>query len=91
MKRLFFPWKTKEKKARFARAPHDYTDTMKNDFEFIFHCISVSSDARMSFEPGVKHTMQNLVWGGGKGWTARHIDYYVPGLGPLLLRGGFGT
>ena len=22
MKRLFFPWKTKEKKARFARAPH---------------------------------------------------------------------
>ena len=23
MKRLFFPWKTKEKKARFARAPHD--------------------------------------------------------------------
>ena len=22
-KRLFFPWKTKEKKARFARAPHD--------------------------------------------------------------------
>ena len=45
----------------------------------------------MSFEPGVKHTMQNLVWGGGKGWTARHIDYYVPGLGPLLLRGGFGT
>ena len=26
MKRLFFPWKTKEKKARFARAPHDDTD-----------------------------------------------------------------
>ena len=24
MKRLFFPWKTKEKKARFARAPHYY-------------------------------------------------------------------
>ena len=23
MKRLFFPWKTKEKKARFARAPHE--------------------------------------------------------------------
>ena len=23
MKMLFFPWKTKEKKARFARAPHD--------------------------------------------------------------------
>ena len=23
MKRLFFPWKTKEEKARFARAPHD--------------------------------------------------------------------
>ena len=23
MKRLFYPWKTKEKKARFARAPHD--------------------------------------------------------------------
>ena len=23
MKRPFFPWKTKEKKARFARAPHD--------------------------------------------------------------------
>ena len=23
MKRLFFSWKTKEKKARFARAPHD--------------------------------------------------------------------
>ena len=23
MKRLLFPWKTKEKKARFARAPHD--------------------------------------------------------------------
>ena len=22
----FFPWKTKEKKARFARAPHDYHD-----------------------------------------------------------------
>ena len=26
MKRLFFPWKTKEKKARFARAPHDNKD-----------------------------------------------------------------
>ena len=25
MKRLFFPWKPKEKKARFARAPHDNT------------------------------------------------------------------
>ena len=24
MKRLFFPWKTKQKKARFARAPHYY-------------------------------------------------------------------
>ena len=24
MKRLFFPWNTKEKKARFARAPRDY-------------------------------------------------------------------
>ena len=23
MKRLFVPWKTKEKKARFARAPHE--------------------------------------------------------------------
>ena len=23
MKRRFFPWKTKEKKARFARAPHE--------------------------------------------------------------------
>ena len=23
MKRLFFPWKTNGKKARFARAPHD--------------------------------------------------------------------
>ena len=23
MRRLFFPWKTKKKKARFARAPHD--------------------------------------------------------------------
>ena len=23
MKRLFFPWETKEKKARFARAPRD--------------------------------------------------------------------
>ena len=22
----FFPWKTKEKKARFARAPHDYNN-----------------------------------------------------------------
>ena len=24
MKRLFFPWKTNEKNARFARAPHYY-------------------------------------------------------------------
>ena len=24
VKRLFFPWKTKEKKARFVRAPHYY-------------------------------------------------------------------
>ena len=24
MKRLFFPWETKAKKARFARAPRDY-------------------------------------------------------------------
>ena len=30
----FFPWKTKEKKARFARAPHYYIkneETRKND------------------------------------------------------------
>ena len=27
MKRLLFPWKTKEQKARFARAPHYYTGT----------------------------------------------------------------
>ena len=25
MKRLFFPWETMKRKARFARAPHDYT------------------------------------------------------------------
>ena len=27
VKRVFFPWKTKEKKARFARTPHYYAQT----------------------------------------------------------------
>ena len=31
MKRLFFPWKTKEKKARFARVPHYNIDIRKYD------------------------------------------------------------
>ena len=47
MKRLFFPWKTKEKKTRFARAPHDnkcvfigYLDTLFSDL------ITVTCDFR---------------------------------------------
>ena len=33
MKSLFFPWKTKEKKARFARAPHDYLKILSEKTE----------------------------------------------------------
>ena len=32
MKRLFFPWKIMEKKARFARAPHFYTSSSSKIF-----------------------------------------------------------
>ena len=29
----------------------------------------------MSFEPGVKRNMKNLVWAGGEGWSsAWHVD-----------------
>ena len=40
IKRLFFPWKTKGKKARVARAPHDYIvftgPTIRTSYSFLF-------------------------------------------------------
>ena len=45
----------------------------------------------MGFEPGVKRTMQDLVWGGGGGWSsAWHVDDILR-TRCLLLREGFGT
>ena len=38
MKRLFFPWKTKEEKARFARAPHDNHKNILQDIEHYLGC-----------------------------------------------------
>ena len=46
MKTLFFPWKTKEKKARFARAPNykqaivHYDSSLENPFFFFFTIFS---------------------------------------------------
>ena len=45
----------------------------------------------MVFEPGVKPTTQNLVWGEGERWSSAWHVGDILRAGYFLLRGGFVT
>ena len=58
MKRLFFPWKTKEKKACFARAPHEKQTTQNflANFCFCFALALKGLVCKLAVEHQIRYT-----------------------------------